>query len=276
MNEVTMQNQDLVDYPPPRYDDIPAIVMGNVNVVPPTQHLLNECSQPPEYDTLSDLPIWIIPLPDSETSFSAEHWDTDSQIPLHSMSSSPQYRRSNALTSQTSETPLFYSKFWKSPPAIVGVLMLVASFVQVFTGIVLASRKIAVYSKSLTYGIPFWAPMCIRNSLIFNIITTTIISPVGLVYNVIDLETLWNSQHPLNWIGEYKIYYTIISTNVALLCLSISGGIFGLYALCHSSRKDPQEFVIENGFISPTPPSDLPQSQLHFPPPYIPQEITTQ
>ncbi|XP_073414900.1 uncharacterized protein [Dendrobates tinctorius] len=255
MNEVTMQNQDLVDYPPPRYDDIPAIVMGNVNVVPPTQHLLNECSQPPEYDTLSDLPIWIIPLPDSETSFSAEHWDTDSQIPLHSMSSSPQYRRSNALTSQTSETPLFYSKFWKSPPAIVGYLI---------TGYL----SIIVHLKPLRRQI--------RNSLIFNIITTTIISPVGLVYNVIDLETLWNSQHPLNWIGEYKIYYTIISTNVALLCLSISGGIFGLYALCHSSRKDPQEFVIENGFISPTPPSDLPQSQLHFPPPYIPQEITTQ
>ncbi|XP_077111137.1 uncharacterized protein LOC143767002 [Ranitomeya variabilis] len=115
----------------------------------------------------------------------------------------------------------------------------------------------------------------IRNSLIFNILTT-IISPVGLVFNVIDLETLWNYQYPQNSIGEYKFYYTLISTNVALLCLSISANIFGLYALCHSSTKDPQESEIENGFMSPTPPSELLQSQLPSPPPYTPQEITIQ
>ncbi|XP_073540684.1 high affinity immunoglobulin epsilon receptor subunit beta-like [Phyllobates terribilis] len=294
MNDVTMQNQDFVHYPPPQYDDIPAILMGNVSAIPAPQHLLNECTQPPAYDTLSELPIWIIPLPDSDRSFNVEHWNTDSQIPLHSMSLSPQYQRSNAVTSQTSETPLFYYKFWKSPPAIVGVLMLVASFVQVFTGTVLASSNVAIYSQSLTYGIPFWAPVCflitgclsiivhfkplriqIRNSLIFNILTT-IISPVGLVYNVIDLENLWTFQYPQNWISESKFYYILISTNVALLCLSIPAGIFGSCALCHSSRKDPQESVIENGFISPTLPSDLPQSQLHSPPPYTPRGITTQ
>ncbi|KAM4030381.1 uncharacterized protein ACNLHF_018127 isoform 2-T2 [Anomaloglossus baeobatrachus] len=271
MNEATTRNQ--VHYAPPEYNDIPGIQMWNGITVPPAAPPVNECTQPPAYDTIFDVPIWTTPLPDSDRSFSTQHWNTDSQIPLHDVISSSQYQRSNPVTSQASETPLFYYKVWKSPPAIVGVLILVASFLQVFTGTVLASSRIAVISKTLTYGIPFWAGVCIRISLIFNILTT-IISSVGLTFNVIDLEKLWNLVYPQYSINEYKIYYILISTNVALLCLSISAGIFGFCILCHSSRKDPQESVTENGFISPMAPSDLPQLQLSSPPPYTPQGIT--
>ncbi|XP_056387714.1 membrane-spanning 4-domains subfamily A member 15-like [Hyla sarda] len=292
MNEITTQDQE---YAPPKYDEIIGIPMWNVNTVLPTEHPWNEYTQPPAYDTLPDTPIWTIPLPDPNRSLSAQQLNADSQVHLYCPVSSPQYRRTNAVLSQNYEMSLFRYRCWRSPPAIIGVWLLIAAFVQVGTGTVLAFSHFAKYSDSLTYGIPIWAPVCylftgglsitahfkpffchVRNLLCSNIITI-IISSVGLVFNVKDLEELWdmmlNPSSSYISRDDFNIYYVLIGTNVVLLCFSVSAGIFGSAVLCRSLRKDPQESEIENDFIPQRPFSDLPETTFSSPPPYTPQIV---
>ncbi|XP_069837187.1 uncharacterized protein [Dendropsophus ebraccatus] len=288
MNGTSTQNQESVQYAPPKYEEIIGLPMWNINTVPPTGHPLDEHAQPPSYDSIPELPIWTIPLPVVNSSFSTQQWNEESFIDPYNEMFPAEYQIPNAV--QTSDKSLFIYKCWKSPPAILGVWLLVAGFAQAGIGTALASNTVAVFSVSLTYGIPFWAPVCylitgcllitahikpfvcqVGISLCFNIITG-VVSSVGLMFNAKDLQTLWDKapyydedqlQSGLN------IHYALIGTNVALLCFSVSAGIFELYVLYHSTRKNPQDSEIENNFT----PTDLPETTLPSPPPYTSQRV---
>ncbi|XP_069837186.1 uncharacterized protein [Dendropsophus ebraccatus] len=248
MNGTSTQNQESVQYAPPKYEEIIGLPMWNINTVPPTGHPLDEHAQPPSYDSIPELPIWTIPLPVVNSSFSTQQWNEESFIDPYNEMFPAEYQIPNAV--QTSDKSLFIYKCWKSPPAILGYLI---------TGCLLITAHIK----------PFVCQVGI--SLCFNIITG-VVSSVGLMFNAKDLQTLWDKapyydedqlQSGLN------IHYALIGTNVALLCFSVSAGIFELYVLYHSTRKNPQDSEIENNFT----PTDLPETTLPSPPPYTSQRV---
>ncbi|KAM3914059.1 uncharacterized protein RB166_019242 [Leptodactylus fuscus] len=268
------------DYEPSDFVGINALPMRRF---PPTDNPRDDHFQPPAYHTLPDLPVWTIPLPESQSdrSLRAQQWTIDSPIPP-----TTQYHTPNVVDSQT-PGPLIKSPFWKSPLAVVGAWLVIISFLPILGGVILTSNEFATMSNSLLLEIPFWSAACyvvtgslcimahmrpflcqVGLSLGFSILTV-IVSCVGLVFNVHDLE----SRSHVNYLFPPYELYILIGANIVALCLSFFGSICGFGILCRSLNKKPQEPVTED--VMPTATSsqisiDLPEMPSTPPPPYIP------
>ncbi|XP_075071536.1 uncharacterized protein LOC142160573 [Mixophyes fleayi] len=158
----------------------------------------------------------------------------------------------------------FKHRFRNGKPRALGILLILAAIVQIGVGIGLAYSKHNYLLTSLSYGIPFWSPAVyilagsllieawakpsifrVKRSGLFSLIAF-VISLAGLVFNFLDLQKFECSlgyydfyehsscQHLYS--NTYKVFLTLIGTNVLALLLSISTACIGNNAVRYAAR----------------------------------------
>ncbi|KAM4030969.1 uncharacterized protein ACNLHF_018554 [Anomaloglossus baeobatrachus] len=311
LNDSNSQRCDSKSDSPPSYEEITGPAVWPVPHGPCYHHEWNYNSLPSAYHTYSNIPSLNVPLPASQHNSPAtvDQWSTQTPRPMSSnhpvsqatvVYNQPSNTETPASTYNNISTPpnwadgihtlnlattttqsVIAKRFQKGRPKVLGILMILAAIAQFGVGAVLPFNQSKSYSKSLSYGIPFWtsaiviftgsillaatrrtSSLLVKTSIFF-IILTWISCSVAIAFSYFDLEeTKCYHGFCQSYSSATPLYYALIGVNALILLLSIVAALVGLCTLTSHSKQDPQESIVLPTVAPSAPPVDTAQRYL--------------